>query len=167
MVSEEEIQLDANFSDEDDSSLLDDDEEEEEQQQHNQYQEGVQLDDKDHMLVEYSSNAADAMKEEIVLILNEDLEDSNGLNAFIVVKDEEEVATAAEADEQLASTLDEFQTLMASLASRLRNDLPYYRGGLEAMNAQLKELLERSDEELQAALSSFGKGCLSSCSSSP
>lgn len=154
LVSEEEIQLDVNYTDDDDSTLLDDEDEEEEQQQ------SQLLEVKSHDLIEYSNHTSDAMKEEIVLILNEDMEDSNELNAFIVVKDEEE----SPQDEQLAATFDELQNLMRSLASRVKNDLPYYRNGIETMNLQLKGLLERSDDELRTALVDFGKN--SSCSSS-
>lgn len=146
--------MDINYSDDDNSTPLDDVEEEEEQL------EPQLLEVHSHDMIEYSNHTSDAMKEEIVLILNEDMEDSNELNAFIVVKDEEE----AQPDEQLAATFDEFQNLMRSLAGRVKNDLPYYRGGIETMNLQLKELLERSDDELRTALANFGQN--SSCSSS-
>lgn len=145
--------MDVNYSDDDDSTPLDDDEEEEQR-------EPQLLEVRSHDMIEYSNHTSDAMKEEIVLILNEDMEDSNELNAFIVVKDEEE----PQPDEQLVATFDEFQNLMLSLASRVKNDLPYYRGGIETMNSQLKELLERSDDELRTALANFGQN--SSCSSS-
>ncbi len=96
---------------------------------------------------EFSSIVSDGVKEEIVLILDEE----DDPNEFIQEKDVEMVT------EHHVAAFERFQKLMKAFTSRVKSDIPFYRLGIELMNNRLENLLEQPSTSLNAAMADFGK----------